>query len=275
VHGSGANEPRESHFRTHLILCHDLPNHFLFDFDAANTKLYIPPSFKEKRKSVLFDAIERVSFGTLVTSTRTGLSASHIPMIIDRGAGPHGTIYGHIAKANLQWRESVPKAEALAIFIGPDAYISPAWYQSTTVTGKVVPTWNYIAVQARGSVSFFHEEEKLRGLVEALTKKFEDGSERPWKMADAPPEYISQSLRAIVGFQMPIQQIEGKWKLGQNRGEADRKGAIAGLRRRGNEGDSELAREMEKAMESETKGRPHGTSLLVGSRPMYEPDDSD
>lgn len=256
MHGGGAREPRESHFRTHLILCHDLPNHFLFDFHAANTKLYIPPSFKETRQSVLFDAIERISFGALVTATPKGLSASHIPMVVDRAAGPHGTLYGHIAKANLQWRDSDPKTEALAIFIGPEAYISPTWYQTTTTTGKVVPTWNYIAVQARGPVSFFHEEEKLRGLVETLTKKFEDDSKKPWKMADAPPEYISLSLKAIVGFQMPIRQIEGKWKLGQNRGEADRKGAVAGLRRTGKKGDSELAREMEKAMRSETKGTP-------------------
>lgn len=207
--------------------------------------MYIPRWFKEERPSVLQDAIDHNAFGTLVTTGRNGLLASHIPMILNRDQTTNGAIQGHIARANMQWRDSINEIEGLAMFMGPDAYISPSWYQTKEETGKVVPTWNYLAVHARGKVDFIQDPDWLRTLVTKLTSKFEGSNNGTWKVSDAPPDYIDQELKAIVGFEMPIRQIEGKWKMGQNRAESDRNGAIKGLRRRGSGHDYAVASEME------------------------------
>lgn len=191
--------------------------------------MYTPHAFKEDRLPVLHDAIERSGLATLVTVTSTGLVASHIPMLVDATRGPYGTLSGHLARANSQWREGTADAEALAIFIGPETYVSPSWYATTQRTGKVVPTWNYVAVHAYGRVVFFDDPDRLRTIVTRLTNRHEAALPKPWHVTDAPEDFIEGQLKAIVGFEMVIARLEGKWKLSQNRPDDDRRGVIQGL----------------------------------------------
>ena len=191
--------------------------------------MYLPKSFEEDRLPVLHDAIRAAGLATLVTVTAAGPVASHIPMLLDAGSGERGTLLGHIARVNPQWRETIAGTPALAIFLGPDAYVSPTWYPSKQATGKVVPTWNYIAIHAYGPPAFFDDAGRLRDVVARLTNRQEAGRPAPWSIADAPSDYIASQLRAIVGVALPIERLEGKWKLSQNRPEADRAGVIAGL----------------------------------------------
>src|SRR5689334_19204218 len=152
--------------------------------------MYNPQVFSEQRLEVLHDAIEGIRFATLVTTTADGLVASHVPMLLNRDEGAQGTLYGHIALANLQWRDSLPNPDALAMFLGPDAYISPSWYPSKAEHGRVVPTWNYLAVHAYGAITFFQDPERLLRIVTLLTERYEAGSTKPWRVADAPPNFI-------------------------------------------------------------------------------------
>jgi len=207
--------------------------------------LYNPRWYKEERLEVLQAAVDRISFGTIITNSTSGILASHVPMLIDRSRGERGTLFGHVAKGNSQWRESRQDADGLAVFLGPDAYISPSWYQTKRETGKVVPTWNYAAIHVRGPVAFFEDSERLRDVVTKLTRHHEADSKEPWQVTDAPAGYISDQLKLIVGFEMPIASIEGKWKMSQNRPQADIDGATAALRKRGRLQDEAVSREME------------------------------
>ena len=191
--------------------------------------MYLPQSFREDRLPVLHDAIRACGLGLLITVTPDGPAATPLPMLLDPEAGEKGTLYGHLARANRQWRDTLPGSRALAVFAGPDAYVSPGWYPSKQQTGRVVPTWNYIAVQAGGVATFFEEPARLHALVSRLTDRQEAGRTKPWKVSDAPEPFIEQQLRAIVGVALPIDRLEGKWKLSQNRDEPDRQGVIAGL----------------------------------------------
>ncbi len=208
--------------------------------------MYIPRWFKEERLPVLHDAIERIAFGTLVTSSPNGILASHIPMLVDRSKGAYGTIYGHIARGNTQWHDSYKDTDALAMFMGPESYITPNWYETTKETGKVVPIWNYVAVHAYGHVLFFEDKDRLLSLVTQLTEVHEEPFENPWKVSSAPPDYIISELKSIVGFEMPISKIEGKWKMNQNRSEEDRAGVIKGLGELHNSNSESVVSEMKK-----------------------------
>jgi transcriptional regulator len=188
--------------------------------------MYVPRHFAEDRTEVLHAAIERAEFGTLVTLGAEGLIATHLPLVLDPAAGPLGTLYGHVARANSQWRDHVEDVHALAIFLGPHAYVSPAWYATPS---KVVPTWNYLAVHAYGPLRTYDDPVRLRGHVERLTRRQESRRDEPWQLADQPHDFIASMLKAIVGVEIPIQRLEGKWKMSQNRPEADRLGAINGL----------------------------------------------
>ncbi|MGI8913373.1 MAG: FMN-binding negative transcriptional regulator [Chloroflexota bacterium] len=201
--------------------------------------MYIPPQFKEDRIPALHAAMRQAGLATLVTFGVDGPEASHVPMLLDSEPAPFGTLHGHISKANVQWRQSRPDVQALAIFTGPDAYISPAWYETKRQTGKVVPTWNYVAIHASGPVRFFHDPERLLDQVTRLTEENEDGRPAQWAVSDAPADFINGLLKGIVGFDLTIVRLEGKWKMGQNRPEGDRIGAIDGLTREG--GAPELA----------------------------------
>jgi transcriptional regulator len=179
---------------------------------------------------VLHEAIEQASFGTLVTLTPDGLMATHLPFLLDREAGERGTLVGHVARANHQWDTSVASIDALVLFLGPNAYVSPAWYAAKQVDGRVVPTWNYLAVHAYGPLRTFEDPDRLVNLVTRLTERHEQGRAEPWHVSDAPPAFVAGMLKGIVGVEIPITRLEGKRKLSQNRSAADRAGTIAGLR---------------------------------------------
>jgi transcriptional regulator len=189
--------------------------------------MYNPPLFKEDRIEVLHDAIRRAGLVTLVTQTADGLIASHAPMLLDLEPAPYGTLIGHLARPNPQARGAI--GEGLAIFQGPDAYITPSWYATKRQNGKVVPTWNYVAIHAYGAVEFFSDPERLRVVVTRLTERQEAGRPQPWAVTDAPADFIDGMLKGIVGFAMPIARLEGKWKMSQNRPAEDRAGVISGL----------------------------------------------
>jgi transcriptional regulator len=191
--------------------------------------MYVPPQFAEQRTEILHAAIRRTGLANLVTLGPDGLLATPLPLMLDPEDGPFGTLYGHLARANPQWRH-VPAVDALAIFMGPDAYVSPSWYATKRETGKVVPTWNYITVHASGPVSFFEDATELLHVVTRLTERHEAARTEPWAVADAPAPFIASQLKGIVGFRMPITAIQGKWKMSQNRPVADREGVVAGLR---------------------------------------------
>ncbi|MGH6976339.1 MAG: FMN-binding negative transcriptional regulator [Stellaceae bacterium] len=195
--------------------------------------MYVPDNFKETDIGVLHETIRRIKLGTLVTFGATGLVASHVPMLIEAEPKPFGTLTGHVARANPHWREAPTDAAALAIFLGPNTYVSPAWYATKRKTGKVVPTWNYVAVHAYGPVTFYDDADRLLQLVTRLTDTHEADREDRWHVTDAPPEYTRSMLKAIVGFALPIARLEGKWKMSQNRPAEDMPGIVEGLSRDG------------------------------------------
>ena len=197
--------------------------------------MYIPPLFKEDRIDVLHDAIRRTGLATLVTLAADGLIASHVPLLLDADPAPYGTLIGHLARPNPQARGAIPGVQALAIFQGPDAYITPSWYATKRENGKVVPTWNYVAIHAHGPIEFFDDTERLRDVVTRLTEREEQARADPWAVSDAPAAFIDGMLKGIVGFALPIARLEGKWKMSQNRPAEDRAGVVAGLERQGRE----------------------------------------
>jgi transcriptional regulator len=191
--------------------------------------MYTPKAFEVTDLPMLHAAMKQSELATLVTNTTHGLVATHLPLMLDATRGEYGTLTGHVSRANVQWRESDPEAEALIIFLGLDAYVSPNWYPAKQETGRVVPTWNYAAIHAYGRVSFFEDAERLRTVVTELTKKHEASFAAPWQVTDAPAAYIDSQLKAIVGFECQITHLEGKQKFNQNRSVEDRLGVIEGL----------------------------------------------
>jgi transcriptional regulator len=194
--------------------------------------MYLPAQFHETRTAVLHDLIHAHPFGVLVTLDATGLVANHQPMEIDATAGPLGTLRGHVARANPVWKSHRPDVEAMAVFQGPQCYISPSHYATKAATGKVVPTWNYATVHAHGPLRVIEDAGWLRRLVEQLTDRHEaarPAGATPWHVSDAPEAYIDTMLKAIVGIELPIARLEGKWKVSQNRPAEDRAGVAAGL----------------------------------------------
>ena len=196
--------------------------------------MYIPDAFREDRPKLLQDAMRLIGFATLVT---TGLEANHLPMLFQ-----DGVLRGHVARANPVWKAG--DGAVLAIFLGPHAYVSPGWYPSKAETGKAVPTWNYITVHARGPVRWIQDADWLRAHVATLSDTHEAGRAQPWAMTDAPAAYIDSLVSAIVGFEITIETLEGKWKLSQNRSDADRDGVRAGLVQGGH---ADMARLMDQA----------------------------
>lgn len=206
--------------------------------------MYLPSAFRQDDLAELHAQMQASPFALLTSAGAAGVQASHLPLLLAPDEGEFGTLYGHFARANPHWRDLQGGAEALAVFSGPDAYISPGWYPAKAEHGKVVPTWNYIAVHARGPVELIEEPERLLQIVSRLSDQHESGRERPWAVSDAPREYLDSMLRAIVGFALPIRRLEGKWKLGQNRSAADQAGVRDGLAASPSPGDRELAARM-------------------------------
>jgi len=208
--------------------------------------MYVPKIFQEDRVEVLHDLIRQYPFGTLVTLNEEGLQANHVPFHVKSAPEPFGTLYAHVARANPVWRELSSNNEALVIFQGPQTYISPSSYVTKKETGMVVPTWNYAVVHARGRLNAIEDASWLRGFVEELTKTHEEGRAEPWSISDAPADYIEKQLSAIVGLQLTITQLIGKWKLSQNRPAVDRASVIQALFAQDTESSIAMAESMEK-----------------------------
>lgn len=203
--------------------------------------MYVPKHFEETSVPVLHGLMRAHPLGTLVTLTGQGFSANHIPFEVDPESGPFGTLRGHVARGNALWRDHAPEIEVLVIFQGPDAYISPAWYATKQETAKVVPTWNYAVVHAHGPLKIIEDRLWLRRLVERLTNQHEASRDNPWKVSDAPADYIDRQLAAIVGLEIPITRLVGKWKVSQNRPPQDQKSVAAALEKCGRESTSAIA----------------------------------
>ncbi len=204
--------------------------------------MYTPRAFALDDLPEIQQLIQHTRLAQLITLGENGLQASHLPLLLNPDEGPNGTLYGHLAKANPQWRELQNGSEALVIFAGADAYISPAFYPAKAEHGKVVPTWNYIAVHAYGTPEVFSDAERLLKVVTALTDRHESGRAQPWRVSDAPADYIDGMLKAIVGFALPIGRLVGKRKLSQNRSAADMAGVRDGLAASADVRDQTLAR---------------------------------
>ena len=204
--------------------------------------MYTPRAFALDDLPEIQQLIQHTRLAQLVTFGEQGLQASHLPLLLNPDEGAHGTLYGHLAKANPQWRDLQNGSQALVIFAGADAYVSPAFYPAKAEHGKVVPTWNYIAVHAYGEPEVFTDAERLLAVVTALTDRHEGQRTQPWKVSDAPADYIDGMLKAIVGFALPIERLVGKRKLSQNPSEADINGVREGLAASVDVRDQTLAR---------------------------------
>jgi len=213
--------------------------------------MYNPKAFAVEDLPHLHQMMDDCRLAVLVTHGEHGLQASHLPLLLDTRQGPNGTLHGHMARANPQWRDLEAGAEALVVFAGVDAYVSPGFYPGKAEHGKVVPTWNYLAVHAYGNAEVFSDPQRLRNLVGELTHRHESGRAQPWKIDDAPAEYIDSMLKAIVGFALPIQRLEGKRKLSQNRSPADAAGVRNGLAASLDPQDQALARLMPEQLPQE------------------------
>jgi len=202
--------------------------------------MFRQPVFAEDRLDVLHALIDAHRLGTIVTKGGDGLSASLVPFSLDRERGAHGTLKAHLAKGNDQFDEFAAGGEALVIFQGPETYITPSWYASKQEHGKVVPTWNYVVVQAWGRPVVTEDPAWLLGQIGELTDAHEGKRPAPWSVSDAPDAYVASQLKGIFGIEIEIGRIEGKWKTSQNRPEGDRAGVAEGLRVEGKAAMAEL-----------------------------------
>jgi transcriptional regulator len=192
--------------------------------------MYQPPHFREDRIEVQHGLIRTHPLGLLITAGPGGLQANSIPVLIYSDASERGTLRAHMARGNPQWRELAAVEECLVVFQGPQQYITPSWYPTKQESGKVVPTWNYVTVHAWGRPQVIEDTAWLRRQIEDLTNLKEGARPAPWKVDDAPEEYLASQIKGIVGVEIPIARIEGKWKVSQNRPAVDRAGVVAGLR---------------------------------------------
>lgn len=206
--------------------------------------MYLPAAFKDDDITNLHGLMEHTRLAILVTCDANGLQASHVPLLLNPEQGPYGTLHGHLAKANPQCQALASGAQLMVIFPGADAYVSPSFYPAKAEHGKVVPTWNYLAVHAYGIAEAFTDPMRLLEVVSGLTHKHETSRASPWSVDDAPADYIGKMLGAIVGFALPISRLEGKRKLSQNRSPADIAGVREGLAASADAKDQELARLM-------------------------------
>ncbi len=191
--------------------------------------MYEPPLHRQDDRAALFALIRARPLALLISHGASGLLANLIPFTLVDDGSANGILRCHLARANPQWRDLQGAAEALVVFQGDDSYITPSWYATKRETGKVVPTWNYVVVQARGVPTVFEQADWLRAQIEQLTRERETAREKPWAVGDAPEDFIAQQMRAIVGVEIAVTDLRGKWKASQNRNEADREGVIAGL----------------------------------------------
>ena len=191
--------------------------------------MYEPPLHRQDDLAAIFDLMARHPLGLLVSHGASGLIANAIPFTRVEDGSPYGLLRAHLARANPQWRDLADGAEVLVVFQGPDAYVTPSWYATKRESGKVVPTWNYLMAQARGTPRVFDDADWLHAQIEQLTTEREASRPAPWAVGDAPEDFVAQQMRAIVGVEIAVSALHGKWKASQNRNPADRAGVIAGL----------------------------------------------
>ncbi|MBC7804717.1 MAG: FMN-binding negative transcriptional regulator [Akkermansiaceae bacterium] len=194
--------------------------------------MYIPKHFEETRMEVLHRLIQEYPLATLVAQSASGLTANHIPLHLAPDPAPFGSLRGHVARANPLYTDGIPDGGVLAIFQGPDAYITPSWYATKQEHGKVVPTWNYAVVHAHATIRFIDDPVWIQSHLEDLTTENEQSLAEPWAVSDAPEEYVGKLIRAIVGIELTITRIVGKWKVSQNQIPANQAGVVDGLRQR-------------------------------------------
>lgn len=192
--------------------------------------MYQPPQFKETRLEILHGLIRAHSLGLLVCNGPEGPIANPIPFLLDAAEGKRGVLRAHLSKANPAWQVIGQQRETpvLAVFQGPQAYVTPSWYETKKQTGKVVPTWNYVIVQVRGRAEIIDDRDWLRNQIEALTHQHESGRAAVWQVSDAPERFIEAQMKGIIGLRIEIAEIEGKWKVSQNRPVEDRTGVARG-----------------------------------------------
>lgn len=207
--------------------------------------VYLPEHFAETDTAMMHRLIRSFPLGTLITLGTEGLVANHIPFVLDARASEYGRLLGHVARNNLVWCDHDPDEDALIVFQSIEAYITPNWYATKRETHEVVPTWNYAVVHAYGRIVVHDDGKWVRGQAGMLTKRQEASQPTPWKMADAPPAYTAANLEQIVGIEIPIDRLVGKFKASQNRRDVDRAGAIAGLRETGEPGNVAMAELMD------------------------------
>lgn len=203
--------------------------------------MYIPSHFEEPRIDTMHALIADRPLATLVTLSSEGLNANHIPLRISSSPEPYGALRGHVAKANPLWNDLKADTEALAIFHGPDSYISPSWYPTKQEHGKVVPTWNYAVVHAYGTLRIIEDPVWLRAQLEALTARQEAAFNHPWSVSDAPQEFVDRMIGAVVGIEIVITRLQGKWKTSQNQPPQNRSGVAAGLEASGDQNAQDMA----------------------------------
>src|SRR6201995_5882394 len=208
---------------------------------GTESSMYQPPAFREDRPEVQHALIRAHPLGLLITAGPAGLLANLFPFLLDTDGTGKGTLRLHMARANPQWHELEAIEECLFVFQGPQDYVTPSWYATKRQTGKVVPTWNYATVHAWGRPRAIEDAAWLRQQIGELTRSQEIGRAVPWHVEDAPDDFVAMQIRAIVGIEIPIARIEGKWKLSQNRPVADREGVVAGLRAQGDEARAQMA----------------------------------
>ncbi|WP_342623728.1 FMN-binding negative transcriptional regulator [Pseudomonas alkylphenolica] len=209
--------------------------------------MFTPSSYKETDLSQLHRQIEQTRLAVLVTQGEQGLQASHLPLLLDRSQGSNGTLYGHFARANRQWQALENGAEALVVFAGPDAYVSAGYYPSKAEDPRTVPTWNYLAVHAWGKAEVYHDAEHLLDIVRRLSDHHEQSQARPWSVDEAPAAYLAGMLKAIVGFALPIERLQGTRKLSQNRSAIDIEGVRTSLANSSDPLDNQLAAVMRRS----------------------------
>jgi transcriptional regulator len=212
--------------------------------------VYLPSHFTETRPEVLYALIQAQPLAVLVTAGAAGLDANHLPLCLALDAAGEATLLGHVARANPLWRFAGAELEALAIFQGPQAYVSPSWYPSKREHGKVVPTWNYVTVHAHGRLRIHDDAAWVRRLLDRLTGQMESPRAQPRAVSDAPPDYIEKMVAQVVGVELRVERLVGKWKVSQNQPAANRAGVIAGLEA---DGDAQAV-----AMAREVSGRARG-----------------
>ena len=203
--------------------------------------MYLPPLFRIDDLASQHEIIRRNPFATLVTRSGNGMVADHIPFILDAGRGEKGVLRAHVARANPLWRTHPSETEVLVIFSGADRYITPSWYATKRETGKVVPTWNYVALHAFGPLKVFDDEAWLRQQIGELTTRQEAERRAPWAVSDAPAEFVAAQIKMIVGIEVPILRVEAKSKVSQKRPPADRDGVIEGLEAEGDDASRAMA----------------------------------